>query len=215
MRKSVNLQITFHVSRFTLFALLLTLFLVQLANASAAENVANHDSIHYLIEGVYYLIDQNQPERAVPYFERAIALDSSQPDAYYFLGVSYYQLRQPIGHTLFYLQEAEKRGVQYDRFRPDLLSEIQRQYPDVQPSQTRPVLGEVKEARIVVESEDERGGTISIQPQEGRIQKFKLGEPIPLAGGKRYQIRFIPKPKHRFFKRLALVASVIGIWLLR
>jgi len=107
-------------SRIRLFALLLTLFLVRLASSGAAENVANHDSIHYLIEGVYYLIDQNQPERAVPYFERAIALDSSQPDAYYFLGVSYYQLKQPIGHALFYLQEAEKRGVQSDRFRPNL-----------------------------------------------------------------------------------------------
>jgi len=197
------------------FAYFLIFSFAYFASSSAAERSANHGSIHYLIEGVYYLIDQNQPERAVPYFERAIESDPSQPDAYYFLGVSYYRLGQPIGHALFYLQEAEKRGVQYDRFRPNLLSEIQGQSPDVQPAQPRPVLGEVKDARIVVESAEEKGGTISIQTQDGRIQEFKLGEPIPLAGGKRYQMRFVPKPKHRFFKRLALVASVIGIWLLR
>ena len=32
-------------------------------------------SLHSLIDGVYYLIDEDQPERAMPYFRRAIELD--------------------------------------------------------------------------------------------------------------------------------------------
>ena len=199
---------------------------------SMVESSANRESIHYLIEGIYYLIDQNQPERAVPYFESAIELDPEGPDAYYFLGVSYHRLKRSIAHTLFYLHEADKRGVEYDRFRPNLIPEIQKQYPDVQPlapsdegleltadstqvsSQVSPATQFNQEAQIIVEGKDEEGNIVSVQYWD-EIAEYPLGEPIPLAKGKRYTIRVKREDRSQLFKRLILVGSVVAVWLFR
>lgn len=202
----------------------------------AADNTGKNEanSLHYLIEGAYYLLDENQPERAVPYLKRAIELNPNLPDAYYFLGQCYYRLEISLPHVLFYLHEAEKRGVVHDRFRPDLLEDIQKQYPDIQPSATQDEVSvmevplpkrtalaspmvtlQPREAQVIVEGEDIRGGTISVQSPDGTIQKFKLGEPIPLAEGERYTIHFTSKHKRQLFKRLVLISSVIAVWMLR
>ncbi len=230
-------------------------------------------SLHSLIEGVYYLIDANQPERAMPYFRRAIELDPNHADAYYFLGVSYYRQQegvrhsqgsplrvvgspsggredltqtqhtpvlgkppkdlgvehQSIAHALFYFHEAEKRGVVYDKFRPNLLKEIQRQYPDIQPSPwdwdseegqisrtSAPQVGrKPREAQIIVEAEARRKGSITLQSSDGTVQEFKLGEPISLPEGERYTLQFKRKQIHHLLKPLVLVSSVLGVWLLR
>lgn len=217
-------------------------------------------SLHSLIEGAYYLINENRPERAVSYFKRAIELDPTHPDAYYFLGASHYRLgkgfspvlgeggrddfpdrakpvppshtlnegaNQFIAHALFYLHEAEKRGIQYDLFRPNLLPEIQRQYPDIQasaprfqwdwgqPQETQIHRLSAKRIEIIVEGKGERGGTVSLQSPDGIVREFGLGKRISLIGGERYTIRFTGKRKHQLLKRLTLIGSAIAVWLLR
>jgi len=192
-----------------------------------------------LIEGVYYLMEMGEPSRAIAYFERARTLAEDAPDAYYFLGAAYYRMGQSMAQALFYLREAEKRGATYDRFRPNLMAEIQRQYPHLQPAP--PASGKIFEqplvqkfsektapvsappdaspltgaAQLIIEGDGFREGTLSLQGPEGGEEEFSLGEPIPLAEGKGYQLRFTERPKRQFLYRLTLVGAVVGIWLLR
>ena len=191
----------------------LALSLMLLANPGIVESSASDNAIYYLIEGVYYLIDQNAPDQAVPFFQKAIASDPANPDPYYFLGVSHYRLGQSIASALFYLYESEQRGIVYDQLRPNLIPEIQRKYPDVQPE--APVTPTpIHEVQIIVESKSEKGGLVVVQYGDG-IAEYSLGEQISLEGGKRYTVQFRKKRFGRFFKNLVLVGSVLGIWAIR
>ena len=210
-RENGNRRFALLSSRFAAPLLMLSLMLFT-SSALAQEN-ANDSSVYHLIEGVYYLIDQNQPNLAMPFFQKAIALDSSNPDPYYFLGTSYYRLQQPA-YALFYLYEAEKQKVEHDQFRPNLIPEIQEKYPGIQPMDPNAPLtsGEV---RIIVQSNTEKGRKIVVQGTEG-IAEYQVGDEILLEGGKHYTVGLKKKRGLGYFlKRVVLVGSVIGIWALR
>ena len=191
----------------------LILILTLCAGNGVAENDATADAIYHLVEGVYYLINEKQPVQAIPFFQSAIASDSTNPDPYYFLGAAYDQMEEAVPLALFYFLAAEERGVQYDAFRPNRIPAIQAKYPNVRPAPPSASATD-RVAQIIVESRAAKGVQVVVQDDK-QITKYELGDQIPLEAGKNYTIRLKKKGISHLLKTVAVVASVVGIWILR
>jgi tetratricopeptide (TPR) repeat protein len=199
-----------HFARFRcLFALGFILFTV----ANLAESQTDsEDAYDYLIEGVYYLINRGDLAQAIPFFQKAMALDSTHPDPYYFAGVSYYQLGGSTASALFYFYEAEKRNIRYDKFKPNRIPEILEKHRDARPAPPSASAAQ-RSAQIIVKSDSERG-VVAVQSGDETVE-YELGDKISLEGGRRYTIQLKKKGPGQFLKAFVLAASAVGLMTLR
>jgi len=132
-------------------ALLFGLFIIHPLSAS------DWNSQNYLIDGVYYLESQNDPNMAEEQFRKVIISspfdtlsrkkEGSGSDrkivaeAFYFLGKIGYErslskenVSQNIAQAKSYLGKAEEYGIVYDKLHPPLLGAINQNYPEIKAS---------------------------------------------------------------------------------
>ncbi len=82
----------------------------------------------HLVEGVYYLVVENDLNQAEQEFQAILAVDKNHAEAYYFLGRIYYEKVLNSSASKSMLREAEKYlrmahslGIVYDKLHPNLL----------------------------------------------------------------------------------------------
>lgn len=204
------------------------LSLLPAAEMTSQIDLFHQESQKFMIRGVYYLINQNNPEAAEGAFRQAIVLDQHNGEAYYFLGRIYYeqatstgnlsvsQLQQFIGQSKALLLRAQELGVTYDKLHPNLLSRLKREYPKVAPIYEEALFP--KKANIIIETEsptfDIRASKTNPQNTSVIIGNFLPEEEISIEGDASYQLEFLPK-KPRSIKHLILVGIGLTIWLIR
>jgi len=202
--------------------------LLPAAEMTLQSNLFRQESQKFMIRGVYYLINQNNPDAAESEFRQVIALDQQNWEAYYFLGRIYYervtsmenisasQLQQSIGKAKAFLLRAQELGMSYDKLHPDSLSRLKQEYPKIAPIYEEELFP--KKAKITIETESPKfeiqASKISKQDAPVIVGTFLPEEEIQLEGDASYQLKFIPvKPKS--IRHLILVGIGLTIWLIR
>ena len=111
----------FYLRIFLTFLTLLLIFAHQ--DAPGQSSIDKH-----LIEGVYYLIVENDLNQAEQEFQAILASDKNHPEAYYFLGRICYErvLDSSVPKSMLreaekYLSMAHSLGIVYDTLHPNLL----------------------------------------------------------------------------------------------
>lgn len=104
-----------------LFLIFLLIFTHQ--NANGQSLIDKH-----LIEGVYYLIVEDDLNQAEAEFQAILAIDKNHAEAYYFLGRIYYERvlsssepKSMLREAKKYLSMAHSLGIVYDKLHPNLL----------------------------------------------------------------------------------------------
>ncbi|MBI2252078.1 MAG: tetratricopeptide repeat protein [Armatimonadetes bacterium] len=85
--------------------------------------------------GNILLVDEKQPEEALNYFQKIIEISPNYPDAYYYIGSSYYDLEKyPEAITaLNKIMELDSFGLTQGYYAPVLLGDIylkEKKYPE-------------------------------------------------------------------------------------
>jgi len=82
----------------------------------------------HIIEGVYYLVVENDLNQAEQEFQAILAIDKKHAEAYYFLGRIYYEKvlsssepKSMLREAGKYLSMAHSLGIVYDKLHPNLL----------------------------------------------------------------------------------------------
>jgi tetratricopeptide (TPR) repeat protein len=218
----------FTVSLFTFLWISGFLSLLPAAEMTSQIDLFRQESQKFMIRGVYYLINQNNPDAAEDEFQQAIVLDQHNGEAYYFLGRIYYeqatstsnlsvsQLQQFIGQSKALLLRAQELGITYDKLHPNLLSRLKREYPKVAPIYEEELFP--KKANIIIETEvptfDIRASKTNQQNTSVIVGTFLPEEEISIEGDTSYQLEFLPK-KPKSIKHLILVGIGLTIWLIR
>jgi hypothetical protein len=151
-----------HKLRIEVIALLSFLCLIPYAFADEASGftASSWESRRYLMEGVYYLINEGDRDVAEGLFRKAIisspfsSLSMEAEDqgndrqvvaeAFYFLGRIHYEKAllgtgkenheksiENITWAKSYLEKAEEYGIVHDRLHPPLIDQINRKYPEI------------------------------------------------------------------------------------
>jgi tetratricopeptide (TPR) repeat protein len=202
------------------------LSLLPAAELTSQEDLFLRESQKFIIRGVYYLINQNNPDAAENEFRRAIALDQHNWEAYYFLARAYYeqatvmedipQLQQSISKAKGLLLRAQELGMTYDKLHPNLLSRLKQEYPKVKPIYEAELFP--KKTKIVIETEtlnfDIQTSKISAQDAATIVGNFLPEEEIQLECDASYQLEFLPK-KPKSIKHLILLGIGLTVWLIR
>jgi len=172
----------------------------------------------HLIEGIYALMNENDPIWAEREFLLAIRSDPENPDPYYFLGMIRYgrDTEKDLQVALFYLREAERKGIRYDRLHPNLLREIRRKHPDLKPSHPkRRSVTLDRNDRVELSFDAGKGEVISIDGN-GRKMKVLPGEKVRLECGGSYLVDVNRADSlRRMFSRITPILALAAIWLIR
>ncbi|HEX29245.1 TPA: hypothetical protein ENG04_04110 [Candidatus Poribacteria bacterium] len=172
----------------------------------------------HLIEGVYALMDEGNPIWAEREFLLAVRSDPENPEPYYFLGMIRYGrgTEKDLQAALFYLKEAEKRGMRYDKLHPNLLKEIKGKYPNLKPisPERRPVQPDRNDV-VELSFEAGRGKLISVS-EDGRKMNVLSGEKVKLRCGRSYLIDVNRAGSiKRMFARITPLLALAAIWFIR
>lgn len=202
------------------------------------------ESRRYLIEGVYYLINNEDIDIAEKMFRKAILSNSFSnlskssevqdqskrvvAEAFYFLGKIYYKRSsldavksassiENIAWAKKYLEKAEEYGIVYDQLRPTLLHEINQKYPDIKP---HTVKASQDKTKVIIETENlgsYKIDTIKVDKYTDTMEeKFQTNKEFDMAGGSRYKIKPDTDGKHSsIFGALAIMSAGLLIWLIR
>lgn len=202
------------------------LFLLSADEMTLQSDLLRQESQKFIIRGVYYLINQNNPDAAENEFRRAIVLDKNNEEAYYFLGRIYYeraisedisatQSQRFIGKAKALFLRAKELGMTYDKLHPDLLSRLKQEYLKVEPIYEEKLFP--KKSKIIIETESPtfeiQVSKISKQNDAVMVRTFQPEEEIPLEGDSSYQLEFTPKKPG--IKHLILLGIGLTIWLIR
>jgi hypothetical protein len=210
-------------------------------NASGVEKASDisWQSRWYLMEGVYYLINEEDGNRAEELFRKAILSssfdslskkpnDSSRgrrvvAEAFYFLGKIHYERAisgKDVSHNVAwakkYLLNAEEQGIYYDRLHPPLLEEMERRYPgiDIPASES-----ENGAATVVVETDDVSYKVNSVKVDrrsEVTEREFPANENIQVESGARYKMKpDIQSGYKSVYGVLSILGVGLAIWLVR
>jgi hypothetical protein len=206
--------------RIEVIALLSFLWLISYTFADEASGVtaSSWESRRYLIEGVYYLINEGDLDVAEGLFRKAIlsspfsSLSMEVGDqgydrqvvaeAFYFLGRIHYERAilgtgkenheksiENIASAKSYLGRAEKYGIVHDRLHPPLLDQINRKYPEI----SMPNL-EANPDKAIVAIETEHGGSYKVnavkvdQYTDVTDNRFLTNREFYLECGARYKV---------------------------
>ncbi|RKY03930.1 hypothetical protein DRP77_05145 [Candidatus Poribacteria bacterium] len=174
----------------------------------------------YLIEGVYYLICEGDATRAERELLLSAQLNPDDPDPLYFLGLIKYQRgeaarsKEEIGEALYYLLEAEEKGIKHDRLRPDILSEIKERFPGIKPRAIgkRPS-SDLDEVEIRFETEK---GEVVLLRSEDRSEIRSVSKVLKLRCGRTYKVDLDRMGTlNRAFKRIIPIAVILALWISR
>ncbi len=202
-----------------------TLSAIAYANT---ENLAS--SRFYLMEGVYYLVNEKNSEMAEESFRKAIAscsydtLSKKSEDqrivaeAFYFLGKIYYEkagsafgddTSNNIAWAKKYLREAEEYGIVYDKLHPPLLDEINKKAS--QPVEQASLLVIKTKAFIEINNDSYKIDTIMID-RNSDIKKveFSTKKEVGLQEGARYKMKIgIQEGQWTVYKALVAVGITL------
>jgi hypothetical protein len=231
-----------HKSR--LFALFIIFSLWHVGFAYCDKPAApSWESQKYLIEGVHYLMNEDDLDTAEQLFHKAIlssSFDSLSIDddlngtadtsdswvvaeSLYFLGKIHYlransqiDVKSNIIWAKKYLMKAEEYGIIYDKLHNPLLDEIKRKYPDV----NIPVTDAIGyRAKVTIESDN---GSYNINAvkidKRGYVTEldFQTDKESVIEGGARYKLKPDIRGKRRaILGSVSAVGVILAIWLLR
>jgi hypothetical protein len=220
---------------------LLSFLLIPYAFArdeSSGFTASSWESRRYLMEGVYYLINEGDREVAEGLFRKAIisspfsSLSMEAEDqgydrqvvaeAFYFLGRIKYEKAIPgsgkenheksienIAWAKVYLEKAEEYGIVHDRLHPPLLDQINRKYPEINMPNT-----EANPDRAIVAVEVEHGESYKVdavkvdQYTSVTDNRFLTNRELDLECGARYKVKPDVKGSYRSINR---TLAVLGI----
>lgn len=202
-------------------ALLFFLWLIPytFADEAAGATASSWESRRYLIEGVYYLINEGDLDVAEGLFRKAILSSPFSSlsmgaegqgydrqvvaEAFYFLGRIHYERAIPgtgkenhekslenIAWAKIYLEKAEEYGIVHDRLHPPLLDQINRKYPEI----SMPNL-EANPDKAIVAIETEHGGSYKVnavkvdQYTSVTDNRFLTNKEFDLECGARYKVK--------------------------
>lgn len=191
--------------------LIISITFTAIAYANAESPVSSR---FYLMEGVYYLINEKNSEMAEEFFRKTIAScsfdtlsDKSEDydrkiagEAFYFLGKIHYEraasafgddVSNNIAWSKKYLREAEGYGINYDKLHPPLLDDINKKYPGIKLGRdAQPTKNYKTKAIFEVGNNSYRIDTVKID-RNSDIKKVELSTKnvFSLEEGARYKMK--------------------------
>lgn len=206
------------------------------ASGNQLQDVKSRD---YLINGIYYLICQQNHYEAEEQFRNVIFsspfkafTDKSNDyhqdkyvvaEAFYFLGRIYYQkaisqgdIEQNIASAKMYLMKAEDFGLIHDQLHPSLLDEVNQKYPNISPLVSELTSGK---ASTVFELDNSSYQIDAVQIDRNLDVKkatFSTNKKLTLDGGKIYKMEpNINNAYKSIYNALIAVGIAITVLLIR
>lgn len=185
------------------------------------------ESQRYLMNGVYYILVEENQNIAEEFFRKAIIsfpfndLAENQrakwyilAEAYYFLGKVYYEKAiegiipgfdeelspsgiENMGWAIKYLEKAEEYGIIHDKIHPQLLEVIREKYGHIE-EPTALDMGEQSKATIEIRGNSYKLNTIMVSKNLD-VKKLKLptNKEVDLSGGSSYKINLDLEKKRK------------------
>ncbi len=195
-------------------------------------------SRNYFAKGVYYLINQEDLDKAEEQFKKAIlsspidsflsvSKDSSDRQivarSFYFLGKIYYdranktgETTQNIGKSKFYLSKANEYGIIYSPVNPPLLDEINRKYPNI-PAVTQ-TFGQSK-TKVTIDTQDKTYKLDAVRIDSNLSitrDSFTTNRELKLKDNSRYKIKPNYKSSYKtIYGAIIIFGIAVAFWLAR
>jgi hypothetical protein len=214
-------------------------FLFFFTFSAVYAGASSWESHRYLMEGVYYLINEGNQNVAEEFFKKAIISSSFDDlsekseiqnyerqvvaEAFYFLGKIYYEKSKMSDEKLSssgpenmalakkYFKKATEYGIVYDQLHPALLDEIKVEEPIFTNTS--------KKSGAVIEVKNGFYGIDAVavdKRSDIKELEFSTNKELELEGGTRYKINIDAQKGPRIMYRMLIVlGAVLAFWIIR